>query len=212
MLITTIRKPPNQGNNCHLVRYKSQPVKNHVIQTKTHQSLDPLLETLRNSGRQSLSKVSGYEADATSWRDWSPDRTSWRVSILLSLVQTELRLRRSPGSQQSLISVSSSLVCAPSGRSEQTGSKSEPRDPESEPNMGQMGEGGGAVKWTLPLSCDIGDTPGMVTNGQYPETFSGILFWWSPPRIQNKSVKVPIIHAPLQTTSIYPHIRDLCLG
>ena len=147
MLITTIRKPPNQGNNCHLVRYKSQPVKNHVIQTKTHQSLDPLLETLRNSGRQSLSKVSGYEADATSWRDWSPDRTSWRVSILLSLVQTELRLRRSPGSHQSLISVSSSLVCAPSGRSEQTGSKSEPRDPESEPNMGQMGEGEGG-QWS----------------------------------------------------------------
>lgn len=81
---------------------------------------------------------------------------------------------------------------------------------QSGPNMGQMGEEG-AVKWTLlhyPSHVTSGDGHQC---GHHQETFSRILFWWSP-RIQNKSVKVPIIHAPLQTTSIYPHIRDLCLG
>lgn len=158
MLITTIRKPPNQGNNCHLVRYKSQPVKNHDIQTKTHQSLDPLLETLRNSGRQSLSKVSGYEADATSWRDWSPDRTSWLFSIMLSLVQTgpRLRQRRSPGSRQSLISVSS-LCSLRTIRANWEQIWAPGPGVSEDPIWGRWARGG-AVKWTLPLSCDIGDT------------------------------------------------------
>ena len=153
MLITSIRKTRTKATESSQTVQSTQSSKiTSSKQTRTHQSLDPLLVILRNLGRQSLSKVSGCGAGATSWRDWSPDRTSWLSSILISLVHTR---RGCPLGHLGLCSLRTIRA-----NWEQIWA---PGPEQSAPNMGQMGEG--AVKWALPLSCDIG-WPGGAGDGQ----------------------------------------------